>query len=680
MKKVFLSLSLVLCLVSCIPSNAADEKFNKKKYLKGAEDAMKAGNIFGAADFYEEVLKNSPEDKAVFMPLAQCYLAMRDYESAAKYFNQAYQVDSNYNTIALYYAAICTKMQGKYNDAISMFKRFAKIYKESDNVQKKRWARVDGDGCLFAVKEGKGDAHVIVTHLGYEVNSNYGDMAPALAGNSLYFSSVRSDTVIRDDKNKGKSDEALVKLFTSEVDSEKYSKAERFKKFQPEGKHISNPSFSDDGTKFFYTICEVNFAAPDCEIYISEKKNGEWQEGKKLNDEINLKGFTSTQPRLAHLPNGTDVLYFVSNRTEGGKGGLDIWYSNVNKKGEFTTPRNLGGKINTDRDETTPFFDGKTNTLYFASEGWLGLGGRDIFKSQADANGKYNTNPENLGAPFNSACDDYNFTYGKNSEEGYFVSNRPGIFSVRGKTCCDDIFSYKYDHRIFIAVKGRVFDDATKETITGAAISLSLRSSNLTEGDVVINSDSSRGNIPYFFNLKEEKLYKISAAKTDYFASSQSFSTQGITKSDTLLVDLYLKKLEKNKAYRLNNIYYDFDKWDLRPESKATLDTLYNILIENPTIIIELSSHTDIRGSDEYNKNLSQKRAESCVNYLINEKGITTERITAMGYGKSRTLEDCTKIPECPMTKEGDCPCHEKNRRTEFKVIGELKGELIYEE
>jgi peptidoglycan-associated lipoprotein len=137
--------------------------------------------------------------------------------------------------------------------------------------------------------------------------------------------------------------------------------------------------------------------------------------------------------------------------------------------------------------------------------------------------------------------------------------------------------------------------------------------------------------------------------------------------------------LEKNKAYRLNNIYYDFDKWDLRAESKATLDTLYNILAENPTIIIELSSHTDTRGSEDYNLNLSQKRAESCVSYMINEKGVPKERITAKGYGESKTLDDCTKYSECPDDQSADCACHQLNRRTEFKIVGELDGTLIYD-
>jgi hypothetical protein len=415
---------------------------------------------------------------------------------------------------------------------------------------------------------------------------------------------------------------------------------------------------------------------PECAIYMSERSGATWIEGKKLNEEINLKGSTNTQPYLAKNNVGQEVLYFVSNR-EGGKGGNDIWLSVMNKKGEFGTPRNLGSKVNTDRDEVTPFYDTPTGTLYFSSNGWISMGGADIYKTQSDASGKFTNRAENLGAPFNSACDDNYFRPGRSGEEGYLVSNRPGIYSVRGKTCCYDIFSYKYDRRVFVAVRGQVIDEATQQPIAGAAVNLALRSDNLTEADVTIANDTSKTNDPYFFNLKTEKLYKLSAFKDGYFTASQSFTTKGLVKSDTLEVNIYLKKLEKNKAYRLNNIYYDFDKSDLRAESKGTLDTLYNLLVENPTIIIELSSHTDVRGSDVYNLNLSQKRAESCVNYLINEKKVPSNRITAKGYGETKVLEDCAKYPDCPADQSSDCPCHQNNRRTEFKIIGELDGILI---
>jgi outer membrane protein OmpA-like peptidoglycan-associated protein len=154
----------------------------------------------------------------------------------------------------------------------------------------------------------------------------------------------------------------------------------------------------------------------------------------------------------------------------------------------------------------------------------------------------------------------------------------------------------------------------------------------------------------------------------------------GLTTSDTLTMDIFLKRLVKDKSYSLRNIYYDYDKSDIREESKPTLDSLYQILIENPGITIELSSHTDSRGSDTYNQTLSQKRAESCVNYLI-AKGIPQSRMTAKGYGESKPVEDCTTQDGCSNESNSeDCPCHQKNRRTEFRILSDVPVEVNYEE
>jgi len=677
-KKAILFTCCLLMLMRTFGSNDKKEKFDKKLYKKEADESFKAGSIFSAADIYQKILEHDSTATDVLYNLAECYYLAKDYEMAAAFFKRSYKADAVKNATSLYYQALTTKMQGKYNEAIPLFKQFSKSYQGEDAVKMKKWARIEIDGCNFALKESKPDASVKFTHLGREVNSNYADQAPARREDKLYFSSIRSDTVLTMSKEntEANKDGRLMKLYTSNVNGEDYAPAEQIKIFSQDGKHISNGSFSEDGDKFFYTICDgAALLKPRCDIYMSKLDGTDWDKGKPLGPEINLTGSTNTQPYLAKNANGTETLYFVSDR-EGGKGGLDIWYSIMNKNGDFSAPKNAGAKINSDRDEKTPFFDSKTKTLYFSSDGWIGMGGEDIFKAQSSAPEKFSNNPENLGAPFNSPCNDYYFRFGKTSKDGYLVSNRPGIFSVRGKTCCDDIFTWSYVGQIFLAVRPRVFDEATRAALPGSAVNLSLQSRDATQSDVVIGSDTTNADNNLLFNLKQDKLYKVAATLNGYFANSKSFNTEGITKSDTQVVDIYLKKLEKNKAYRLNNIYYDFDKADLRPASKTTLDTLYNILIENPQIIIELSSHTDSRGDEAYNLNLSQRRAESCVNYLINEKKIPKERIMAKGYGKSNPIEDCSKYPECPTTQNGDCPCHQLNRRTEFKIIGELDIKL----
>jgi len=677
-KKTLLLTSCMLFICLVFAAGNKEKKFDKKLYLKEADASYKEGSIFAAADLYLKILEHDSTETSILYNLAECFYLAKDYEKAAIYFQKAYKADAVKNATSLYYQALTTKMQGRYNEAIPLFKQFSKTYQGEDAVKMKKWAHTEVDGCNFALKESKPDASVKLTHLGREVNSNYADVAPALRDDELYFASIHSDTVLtmKSDRSDSAKENNLMKLYASKVTDDSYAPAEQIKTFSQEGKHISNGSFSEDGTKFFYTICE-GLLKTKCDIYMAQLDGTDWDKGKPLNAEINLAGCTNTQPYLAKNKNGTETLYFVSDRA-GGKGGLDIWFSIMNKKGEFSAPKNAGSKINSDRDERTPFFDSKTNTLYFSSDGWIGMGGMDIFKAEGDGYGKFTGNPENLGAPFNSPCNDYYFRFGKSSKEGYLVSNRPGIFSVRGKTCCDDIFTYSYISQIFLAVKTRVFDDATKEPLYSSAVNLLMQSHNQGESDVVIGTDTtSADHANLLFNLKHDKLYKVSASHPGYFAASQTLTTEGVTKSDTQTVDIYLKKLEKDKAYRLNNIYYDFDKADLRAESKKNLDSLYTILIENPTIIIELSSHTDSRGNDAYNLNLSQRRAESCVNYLINEKGIPKERITAKGYGKTKPLDDCSKYPECPQDQSGDCPCHQQNRRTEFKIIGELDGKLI---
>jgi len=301
------------------------------------------------------------------------------------------------------------------------------------------------------------------------------------------------------------------------------------------------------------------------------------------------------------------------------------------------------------------------------------MGGFDIYESKYAYNKPY-MEPENVGYKLNSSVDDIYFTLQKRGEEGYFVSNRPGVFSLKSETCCDDIFYFKYD-KIYLAVKGNVteLDGDTKRPLFGATVSLYEKGVDGREDSLIKKMTLNNRRDYLLTGLKPDKLYKVLVSKKGYLNNAATINTMGVEESDTISSNIVVNKFVKEKAYKLQNIYYDYDKADLREESLPVLDTLYVLLMENPSIIIELSSHTDSRGSDNYNRKLSQKRAESCVNYL-KSLGVSTERLAPKGYGESRLINECDDGVEC--TDE----THQANRRTEFKIIGELDAKVIYED
>lgn len=649
---------------------AKPQKFKLRKTVKMGNRKLKLGDVYGATELYEKVLENKPEQTKVAWQMAESYYMARDYEKAQTWYKYVLDKDAEHYPTARYWYALMLKMNGDYYEAKNQFNAFIKEYK-GDEATYKKWAKVDAEGCDLALDKGAKPEKINLTHLDKRVNSAYTDIAPIMWNDStLLYASLRSDSivVVADAKNDTAPDMHHIKFYVAQKTDTGYKQSTRFDKFDEVGKHVANGAFSPDHKRFYFTVCgDVNFGKAHCEIYVSELQEGQWQPARALGDDINSPLYTSTEPAVGTYKDNIDVLYFVSDRP-GGKGGTDIWYSFINAKGKYSAPKDAG-KINTDRDDATPYYDNSTGTLYYSSQGYPGFGGYDVFKTLGKAN-KW-TNPENMGAPINSSTDDMYFRYLKGQKGGFVVSNRPGIISLKSKTCCDDIFAFDHYTTIDIAVKGLVYDEALPEyPLNGVKVSLALRNYGGLDEDIMVNEATTADNQHFLFDVNANSAYKLIASKETYLTGSVEFNTNGITKSDTLEYKIYLKRIVKNKAYSLKNIYYDYNKADIRDESKPTLDSLYQILVENPNITIELGSHTDSRGSDTYNQTLSQKRAESCVAYLI-AKGIDQTRIVAKGYGESQPLEDCSKYPDCPAEGEGDCPCHQKNRRTEFKIIGE---------
>ena len=341
-------------------------------------------------------------------------------------------------------------------------------------------------------------------------------------------------------------------------------------------------------------------------------------------------------------------LLFASNRP-GGMGKNDLWYC-IMADGVPGGARNMGTTINTKDDEQAPFYDAEKNLLVFSTDGRVGLGGLDFFQSEGDF-GTWSV-PVNMGKPLNSPKDDIYYTALDNTHPfaaGFISSDRESI-------CCLEVFSIR---RIKKIVSGLIIDCDTQQPLDGATVSLLDTVRRKTIRQVILDASGR-----YTFEVDPQRFYKIVAEKENYFTKNIYFNTASLQQVDSMEnPTLCLKHYEIEKPIILNNIYYDFNKATLRPESKTVLDTVVDMLNDNPKLTIEMSAHTDSVGSVKYNEKLSQARAQSCVDYLIS-RGIAADRLIAKGYGKSRPIAP-NSLPNHKDNPEG----RQMNRRTEFKVL-----------
>ncbi|MBL4578369.1 MAG: OmpA family protein [Flavobacteriales bacterium] len=772
MMKGFISIQLLIGLLACLAlggcgsakqGGAGSTGLSWKNKLKIADKFYEEGYFYDASHYYEEVLDDQPENVDVTYKLAESYFFSRDYKMANQHYKTVMEKNKDLYPFSHYKYALTLKMNGKYREAKKAFEDFIKTYRAFDAPVYKKKVKNEIAGCDYALTAMENPLNVMVVHMGTEVNAAYTEASPMPVGDDkLLYASLRSDTIIRSEDLKGKV--ARFKIYESTKQGRKWSKGEPITNNVNVPKmDVANGVFSPDGSKFFFTQCEANDAgALICAIYESDYKDGDWTKGKKLNEQINLPGFTSTQPAVQEdKRRKTLILYFVSDRPDG-QGGRDIWYTEITAKGEYKKPRSVGKKINTVSDEITPFFNASSNVLSFSSDGHPSMGGYDVFYTSG--RGRKWTKPENAGFPINSRVDDMYLVADANEEGGYFVSNRVGTIALKSETCCDDIFRYSWDRDLIpkISVDGFGFDqdeamssfqerstiklhvlrawgDTAKTTALNddnffvyeelpsleqylfvldqmdtenpgennmARLSLLDSKGNLiaeTEindkgyfvfkelprmknylfapdvvsevtfrllvveqdsSEILINEMTTLEGNPFSFDLKPDKNYKIESAKNGYIAGYVYLTTVGIKKSVVLHRNLPLQKLELNKSIVLKDIYYDFDKATLRPESDRTLGKLVDILNVNPSIIVELGAHTDSKGEDAYNQKLSQRRAESVVKYL-KKHGIPKGRLVAKGYGETtpiagNTNSDGTDNPEG----------RQMNRRTEIKVVG----------
>jgi outer membrane protein OmpA-like peptidoglycan-associated protein/Tol biopolymer transport system component len=402
-------------------------------------------------------------------------------------------------------------------------------------------------------------------------------------------------------------------------------------------------SLSQDGKYLFFTGCNRPDGVGRCDIYVSQKKGEDWSKPFNISAPVNSPGWES-QPAISA---DGQTLYFVSNR-KGGYGGYDIWKCTVTNKG-WSQPENLGPNVNTPYDEQSPFIHPDDSTLYFCSNGWPGMGNKDLFVSRLNKAGKWQK-PENMGYPINSNGDENGMSISTTGGYAYFASNTLSGFGGF------DIYMFELPEKTrphaVTYVKGSVVDANTKKPIDAA-----VEIVDLVTNQPVYQSPSSPPDGGFLVTLVTGRNYGLTITKNGYLFSSENFSLSGQQPHKPFVIEVPLNTIEIGRSAILKNVFFDTNRFDLKPESQSALKYLINFMALNPAVSIEVSGFTDNAGNDKLNQTLSENRAKAVYDYLVNH-GVNATKLQFKGYGK--------QMPVAANTNEEN---RAKNRRTEFKII-----------
>lgn len=626
--------------------------------LSDAEEKQRIGEYYEAAAIYRRVYtKTSPKKRDlrgyVAFRMAECNRMINSTAKAVSGYMNALRYDYPDSILYLRLGQMQQK-NGRYADAIKHYD----AYLQYDPTSVLAFNGVEGSQKALEWK--KNPTRYVVKRMD-KFNSRRGEFSPMLLGpdyDQLYFASSRS-----------KDKDQKVSAITGQNNNNFYviKKDEQGNWLQPEELEDEvntefdegTPSFTPDGNTMYYTYCSQ---APEgdrtAEIYLSTRSSAKWGKGSKV--EI-LKDSVTALAHPSVSPDGR-WLYFVSDAV-GGQGGKDIFRVRINGN-DFGPMENLGPEINTPGDEVFPYVRDSV-TLYFASNGHPGMGGLDIFRATLDSTEHWHV--ENMRSPINSNGDDFGITFEGVHERGFFSSNRN---DARGY---DHVYSFELPV-ITVKIEGIVFD-VDEVPIEGATVRIVGRDGLNAKVLTMKNGE-------YEVELERDIRYVMMASARGFLNQNFELKTGAEEKNETYIVDFYLSPITKPVV--IENIFYDFDKATLRPESKAALDEMIKMLNDNPNVTIELGAHTDRKGTDKYNEGLAQRRAQSVVDYLI-AGGIAPDRLEAKGYGESVPKVINKKMArEHDFLHEGDtlsAPFIEKltpeqqeiadqiNRRTEFKVL-----------
>ena len=638
---------------------AAQNKRTQKAY-----ETFNSGEYYDAIDLFKDAYQKITDKKEkleIAFHIGECYRNIDNPSQSVLWFGKVIAKNIDKPVAYLYYAD-ALKMTERYDEAKMQYQKYKELVPGD--------ARADQGikSCDLATEWMKYPNGYVVEDMKF-FNSRQSDYSPFYARSDyrqVYFTSTRDASSGK--MEHGGTGQAFADIFESTMDRKgKWSTP------VPLGSNINTefeegtPMLTADYNTMYFTRCFYSKKKSEgCEIFTAEREAEKWGKVKSL-------ALAPDSVVVAHPALSPDelTLYFVSDmagsmKDPEGKSSKDIWkVTRTSTSSDWGKPENVGEPINTPGDELFPYVH-PDGTLYFSSDGHPGMGGLDIFKATKDENGKWKV--ENMKYPINSSGDDFGIVFESERETGYLSSSRKG----RGD---DDIYEFMLPPLRF-SITGFVKNEKTEEVLPDATVK-SIGSDGIT----LETKTSQDGSFKFMLNPGTD--YVFLASKEGFLQGKERETTKGLNKSTEFKTEIFLASIKE--PIRLENIFFDLDKADLRPESMVALDKLVETLNDNPNVTIELGSHTDSRASDQYNLDLSERRAKSVVNYLI-EKGIARDRLVAKGYGESDPKvvdkKDHELFPFIPVgtkltddyiysLKDPDQQemAHSLNRRTEFRVL-----------
>lgn len=683
MKKIFnVMVMAVILLIGTVASAQVNKEFtrdnfpDKKSELKKANKDIEEGDLLfydeypqydKAMEFYEKAQDFNPDNASLNYKIGFCVIKGKGNKIASiSYFEKAYALKSDVNADILFMLGSAYQLDYQFDKSIESYKKYLGTLKGAALVEKtpitnKRIQECE-DGKVLIKKEER----VFIDNLGIVVNSTFDEYGPVITADEsmLLFTSKRTYT----DMPKLESGELYEDVYLTNKRNKAWRSPERLGKPLNTEYHDAVKGLSNDGGKLI-----VYKGDNGGDLFESKMSGASWSKPERYPKQIN----TDYHEASGSFSYDGKSLYFVSDKP-GGIGGHDIYKSTRNDKGKWSEAENVGNVVNTPYDETAVFMHPDGKTMYFSSKGHNNMGGYDIFKSTFE-NGKWTT-PVNIGYPINTSDDDVFFVISASGKHGYYSSIKEGgnggqdlymitflgpdkifVFNNEDNLIAEKMApitekvvaqAVKIDEAKLTLLKGIIIDEKTKQPVL-ATIDLIDNKTNQILATFESNASTGR----YLVSLPSGKNYGLAVKANGYLFHSENFDLPDTAQYQEIEKEIALKKMEVGSKIVLRNIFFDFNKSTLRPESNSELDNLLTLLTENPKLKIEISGHTDNIGSAAYNKKLSESRAQSVVTFLVG-KGIDKARLTFAGYGFDQPIAPNE-------TEEG----RQLNRRTEFKVL-----------